>query len=684
MNDHLHMRRGMPLGVAALCLPVAVALMLPSAAMAASSGGSTVRALVGGDGAVKSVKVLAADGSTSAFSGTLPLKLSISRTVSGNTSTYTYEVDNTFTKTQDVTYTDTAGKAHTFSQDLQLPLVAQLGVEVPSTFKNVTSSDGVVLTDPDGTNRILWNLVLFTPLGSPTQSVSFTAAGSGVPTAELAAQAVNPSTTSGLSSASQAATASSQQDDFWTAFASGGNGGLTQLAAGMTQMIAGLNKLAPGTHQLADGIKAAGAGAKLLDAGTKKAYVGSQALSSGLGQIHTGNASLATGLGQISGGLGQLADTSTGLPTAVTGLQTIQGALNKIIAAIGPTGSLTTPGLLDGLGAVDTGLKGSLTTLGTLAAGLTCAGNTIEAVVSGAPAGTKPTGCAAAIPVPLAGIADPFSQAVLVGSAATPGVALQLLGAAQLLTASLQAPTAANPNTLPAAIGAIEAVMAGLSHPATSASDPGGVKEVLTLLAGKDALGKAITGLQAAVTGVDALNTGAAAAEAGAQKLATGSGTAFTGSQALVSGLSQLSAGQHESATGLPAAVTGSAQIATGVDQVLAGAKQVKTGILAVQSGAVAPLQSQIGTGSQNAKKQLAILDASAALASQAPGGASSSYVLSQSPTGFKLAASTSAAKKSSDNTGRNIGIGIGGLVALVIAVVAGFALGRRSTSVSV
>ena len=84
-----------------------------------------------------------------------------------------------------------------------------------------------------------------------------------------------------------------------------------------------------------------------------------------------------------------------------------------------------------------------------------------------------------------------------------------------------------------------------------------------------------------------------------------------------------------------------------------------------------------ISTASQNAKKQLAILDAAAALAPQAPGGAGTAYVLSQSPLGFRLAAATS--KASSSHTARNVGIGLGGLVALVIAVTAGFAIGRRS-----
>lgn len=662
-----------------LALPAAAALVLPSIAWAADGSSNTLRATIGADGAVKSVTALAGNGTSSAYTGDLPLKLSISQSTQGGTTTYTYHVENTFSKTQDVTYTDTQGVKHTASTTLQLPLVAQLGVMLPKTFTNVSAPTAVVTTDPDGINRILWNLVLFSPIGTPTQDLTFTASGKGSPTTELVATAVNPSSTPGLSQLPQDSTASAQQDDFWQSFASGGNGGLDQLASGTVAMIAGLKQLSTGSHTLNDGLKAAGAGANQLDAGTSSAYAGSKKLTTGIGQIHTGNTQLAGGVAQVQSGLDQLNDPNTGVGTAVTGLQAIQGGIAQIIAGIGPTGSATTPGLLDALGAVDTGLKASLTSLTALAAGLTCASNTIKTVVAGAAAGTTPTGCTAAIPVPLAGIADPFSAAVLVGTSGSPGVALQLDGAVAALTASLALPTPSNPDTLPAAIGAVEAVMAALSHAPTTPTDPttGGIKEVLQFLNGDLALGKAIAGLQVAVAGIGALAGGNATILAGAQKLATGSGTALTGSQALTTGLGQLSTGQHKVATGLPAAVDGSGQIAGGIDQLLDGVTKVNGGILAVQSGSLAPLSTQLLQSSQNQKKQVAIVEATAALASQAPGGAGTSYVLTQFNP--KLAASSSASPSSSDHTGRNVGIGLGGFAALVIAVVAGFALGRRS-----
>ena len=63
-------RRGLT-RLAVLSLPVAAVLLLPTGAIGATSGSgnSTVRATIGGDGAVKSVRVYAPDGSTSAFNG---------------------------------------------------------------------------------------------------------------------------------------------------------------------------------------------------------------------------------------------------------------------------------------------------------------------------------------------------------------------------------------------------------------------------------------------------------------------------------------------------------------------------------------------------------------------------------------------------------------------------------------
>ena len=662
-----------------LAIPAAATLVLPSLAWAADgSTPNTLRATIDGAGTVKSVSSLAANGTSSPYTGDLPLKVSISRTVQGGTSTYTYHVENTFSKTQNVTYTDTQGVTHTAATTVQLPLVAQLGVTLPKSFTNVSAPNGVVTTDPDGTNRILWNLVLFSPLGSPTQDETFTATGKGAPTSEMVATAVNPATTAGLSQAQQDATAGSQQDDFWQGYASGGNTGLTQLASGTAAMITGLQQLASGAHTLASGLQAAGAGATKLDAGTKSAYVGSQALSSGVSKIHAGQVKLAAGLTTIDGFLKQYADPTNGLPAAAAGAHSVMDGVDALKTLYVGTDAGSDPskwtGLLGGIALVKAGL---LQLQSGVQASASCTATILTALTTGAHTLGESQPCLTST-----GGVYPFDTTQVTGNTAT-----LLAGVAASFTAVATDAGDASPANgltpldtfnpgITQLLGGLAQVRGGLTHPAGTfgATDPGGALELLTLLS-TGLHTKLVPGLDAAAAGAGPLSTGTDGALTGAVQLRDGSASAATGAAALTSGLGQLSAGQHQVATGLPAAVDGSAKIAAGLDQVLDGAGKVNGGILAVQSGAVGPLNTQLMQGSQNQKKQIAIVEAAAALASQAPGGAGTSYVLTQFNP--KLAASSTPA--GNDHTGRNVGIGLGGFAALVIAVVAGFALGRRS-----
>jgi X-X-X-Leu-X-X-Gly heptad repeat protein len=219
---------------------------------------------------------------------------------------------------------------------------------------------------------------------------------------------------------------------------------------------------------------------------------------------------------------------------------------------------------------------------------------------------------------------------------------------------------------------------------AFGATDKGGIDYGLLALLDPKA------GLPAAVAGIDQLFTGSVAASTGADQLAAGSGTAATGANALDSGLGQiatgtaalttglgkLSAGQHQVATGLPAAVSGTAQIADGLGQALDGAKKVHDGIGQTQTGAFGPLGSQLTQASQNGHKQLAVLTAAGALASKGPGGLGASWVLTQNPK-VSLAADVTKTGGSS-HTGRNVGIGVGGLLLLLIGLGSGLAMGRQ------
>jgi putative membrane protein len=566
MNASDVSRRGSLRTVGAGVVAAALAL-IPAAAASADAAGGTIRAIIGPDGKVSSAHLFNADGSSSDFSGNMPLSVSITHTTSGATQTFTYHVVNTDSKTELVHYDDTAGTPRNTTVTLQLPLVATLGVDLPSTMKNVQAAGGNVSTGSDGTRHVQWTMVLFAPLGAATQDVSFTATGSGSPVAEARAIAVDPSSTAGLSAASTDATAAYQQEDFWAGYATGASGGLKQIADGISQLHDGIVKGADGAQKLADG--------------SEQAYKGSKSLTGGLKKIH--------------GGLGQVADPATGLPTAL-------GGIDQMLAGVG-----------------------SASNGNSLVGGMTC----IKVVLTDILQGT--------LPAPngngTAGKKEPcFFDKKLNPSSATPPLAktdgLNALVLGALVTDAPGAPSA------------LTRLTQGLSS-----SDPKtpGVAQ-----------------------GLQQLRAGLAAAVDGINKLAAGSGKAYRGSKKLTGGLKQIADGQQQVAAGLPAAVDGTAQLLAGVQQ--------------ADGSAVAPLATQLQRASQNNHKQLAVLQAAAAMAANAPGGAGTSYVLTQRTHDVALAADTTKSTGGTSHTGRDVGIGLGGAGLLLVGLGGGFLAGRNRT----
>lgn len=291
---------------------VAVVAIAPSLAFAADSGGQTISGALGADGSISSVRLVHADGSSSGYSGALPMTMKITHTASGAAQTYAYHVENNVSKTETLHYEDTAGNPQHATVTVQLPLVAQLNVDVPKAMGAVSATGATLIASSDGTRHLSWTMVLFGPVGAAAQDVSFTTAAAGTPSAELRGAVVDPNSTPGVSLASQNATAAYQQQDFWHGYASGAQNGLKQIAAGISQLHDGISTGADGANQLA--------------AGSATAHTGAVQLSSGLGKIH--------------GGLQQLADPKTGLPTAI-------GGVDQMIAGVGSASNGTS--LLGGL-----------------------------------------------------------------------------------------------------------------------------------------------------------------------------------------------------------------------------------------------------------------------------------------------------------------------------------------------
>ena len=660
MTSTQHSRRRASSRLLGLCLGTAAVVAIPSAALGADAGAATIRAAIGPNGAVRSVQQVNASGGTSSFSGQVPVKMTISRTTSGAQQTYTYHVENTFSKTQTVRYFDTAGHDRKTAVTLQLPLVAQLGVDVPKSMTNITAPNATITQDADGTRHVLWNMVLFTPLGSSAQDVTLTAGRVGTPVAELRATTVNPSTTPGLSSATAIATSNYQQDDFWAGYASGGNDGLTQLSAGATALYQGLAGGLSGTQRAADG--------------STQLLVGAKKVHAGLADTKDG---LTGGLRLINHGLSKLADPVKGLPPAVDGIRQLQAGVAASLAGVGSVGTPKT--IINGVHQISGGLALVIQGIqAQLVPGLQCLPVVEGGVLNGAShAAIAANPCYAAIDVS-AFMVGPAGNQFLPGVlgidptiAASPaastifGVLLVTQGFSTAAVARINNPDPTK--GLVAALGALKTgadqVQFGLSHKTGTLGkkDPGGLKQGLRQInGGLLRLLDPKKGLPPAIAGIDLLNAGSAKALAGSELLLAGTGF---GPKELTGGLQQLSDGLVAGAQSFPAAVS--------------GANQVAQGIVAVQSGATEPLETQLTQSSQNAHQQIAVLGAANSLSTQAPGGEGATYVLTQNEKGFALAASSS-----SSDTARNTAlIALGGVLALAIGIGVGVAIGRQRVS---
>ncbi len=343
----------------ALVVAFGLAVAPTAAAFAQDPGGTTVRALIAGDGSVTSVESLG--GGQAPAAGDLPVTVAISQNASGEATTTNYTVTNTTSATEAVSYLDAAGKTATVQQDVALPLVAQLAVRLPSSRTGVLAPGARITTLSDGSSELVWSMILFGPIGAPVSDVSFTAAGKGEPLARLAVVAVQPNATPGLSATAQSANAIVNGNGILSTVANGANDGLLKLADGVGKLLAGLDKLEAGAVKLNEGLADGADGAAQLAAGSATAKAGSDELSTGLRALAAGNGALAAGLRSTTGepdltggadlvadnlaiiadglqdldaGVSAILDENNGLPPALrAGAQQLLDGINQAIAA---------------------------------------------------------------------------------------------------------------------------------------------------------------------------------------------------------------------------------------------------------------------------------------------------------------------------------------------------------------
>ncbi|HEV1997655.1 MAG TPA: hypothetical protein VGR61_05950, partial [Candidatus Dormibacteraeota bacterium] len=318
-------RKSLWLAGAGAIVMFAVSLSMNGAVLADSKPTPpTVETTLGADSSAASTRVLNGNGAdTSGISGSSALKTSIAYSLNGQPAnrdqlkgargpvTVTYKVENTTGKTQDVTYTSADGQPHTQQLLIQVPFVAIVEATVPASYNNVQAPGGAVSAGTDGNLHIIWSLVLFSPIGSPTQEVSFSAqadAPEGLPGVTVTARPINPSATEGLSSGTLTANAAVAQNDLFGSYATGADQGLTQLRTGIGQLVDGLTLLRDGSQQLSDGLAKAAAGSQQLADGLHTADSGGHQLADGFmsptgaADLKSGSTALAAGLAQIDAG----------------------------------------------------------------------------------------------------------------------------------------------------------------------------------------------------------------------------------------------------------------------------------------------------------------------------------------------------------------------------------------------
>ena len=705
-------------------------VLTPAVAYAQDAENRTVQAILGADGAVTDVTTV---GGGDAAADSVPVTVAISQTPDGDSTTTNYVVENTSAVTKSVSYQNADGTTASSEQEVALPLVAQLSVRVPASRTDVQATGARITQLADGSQELVWSMVLFSPIGAPTSEVSFTSKGTGNPVARIDVAPVSPTSAPGLAGTAQALNATVNGNGILNTVANGANEGLLKLADGVGQLLAGLDKLEAGANQLNEGIAAGADGASQLAAGSAEAKKGSAALSTGLGQLAAGGGAasdgasqLAAGLAQISGGLDQLS-AAQGLPAALDGAQKLRAGVDALRAGLGAPETEGT--LLNGLAQIAGGLQASGAGLDQVSDGLDGLGAGLPAAKGGVDQVAAGLGAATAT----GGPADQITALLGVVRAGLAGCA-----------PGAPVPAPANP------CEALNTALFAISHPAgaTGATDAGGVKEQLKAAAA--GLGQVSTGLGAAVTGVGqlsagvdqlqagntALSAGTAAVTAGAgqvaaglvsgdplapglaegldslvgglttavggvgqlavgardaasgstdlaagnRALADGAQSAYTGSRELDAGIGKIADGQRQVADGLPAAVDGSGELADGVSQVVEGEEAVAKGLSDLRTQAVAVLQSQFAQGTTLARQQLAGLDASTALLAETPGAAGTTYVLTQDADG--IVANLASAETGSSDVARNVGLGVGGALLLMGGLAAGSVIGRRRATV--
>lgn len=256
-----------------------------------------------------------------------------------------YIVHNTTGRQITTTYRNGAGNDVPMTTEVADPFVGSLAITLPSQFGEITAPGATVVGDGKGGTQLGYQMVLFDPLGSTTQTLTYeTRISSGsLPEATFGFLPIIPYDNSTIATTKDAyaSGAASGEKIYGAGLELGDN--LLKLQAGASKLLAGLGKLTDGAEKLHDGLaNDAVPGAEAISAGAGKLAKGLNDVAIPASkQIADGSAELAAGLSdelapgaeQIADGLQQVDDALHDLPETVAAdadYQKLTGAVEAL------------------------------------------------------------------------------------------------------------------------------------------------------------------------------------------------------------------------------------------------------------------------------------------------------------------------------------------------------------------
>lgn len=303
--------------------------------------------------------------------------------------TVTIVIRNLTAVDEEVRHYDGQGRPRTTVTTVAVPLVGSLSTTLDGRFVGVEAPGAAVVGDGRGNTVINHSFVLFPPIGSAEQTLTYSAdvVDAIVPSARAQVVPVDSRSFTSLRGAQLAyrdgvrglqdlGAGAGVLDGNVLLLADGAGqllDGLVQLRDGAMQLSEGLGgEAAPGAEALSDGMSRARDGAGELKDGLEALSDGAGRLSGGLVQARDGAGELGDGLDRLAGGAGQLDAGAAELAAGAKKLDTGAGQL------VDGSGLLSngTKGLVDGLktfrAAINApdGLPAAIAGVGQLAAGV--------------------------------------------------------------------------------------------------------------------------------------------------------------------------------------------------------------------------------------------------------------------------------------------------------------------------